>query len=68
MPQAPQWLRDKFPGDDSEALDVLEDNFTIDKGMIRPKVQGYLHTQREADAISYLVHEWDYAYDPVPRN
>lgn len=64
MPQASQELRDKFPGDDQEALHVIENNFTVDKGfVIRPKTAGYKPTEREDDALDYLFHEWDFAVD-----
>ena len=67
MPQATQELRDKFPGDDKEALKVIEDNFIVHKGfVIRPKVKDYKPTQREDDALDYLFHEWDYGYEKEP--
>jgi hypothetical protein len=62
MPQAPQWLRNKFPGDDAEALAVLEANFNDDRGMLSLKDPTYKMTDREWEAILYLVHEWDYGY------
>ena len=67
MPQAPDELRAKFPGWDQEAHAVLAEHFDDDNGMIRPKVAGYQWTPREAEAIDYLILEWDYEYssDPV---
>jgi len=62
MPQATQELRDKFPGHDAEAFEVLKANFNDHAGIIYPKVKGYQPTERESDAIDYLFHEWDYGY------
>ena len=62
MPQASDELRAKFPGHDSEALAVIEKNFVNDKGWISRKDVGYQPTDREWDALTYLIHEWDYAY------
>jgi hypothetical protein len=67
MPQASDELRAKFPGWDDEALAVLEENFTENRGVIRPKTAGYVPTDREKDAIDYLFQEWDYEYQPVPE-
>ena len=65
MPQATDELRAKFPGWDGEALDVIRENFTVNRGgLIYPKVKGYKPTQREDEAIDYLFQEWDYAYSP----
>lgn len=66
-PQATPELCAKFPGDDAEALAVLEANFhTRLRGfIIRPKVSGYKPTEREDDAIDYLFHEWDWGYSPL---
>ena len=64
MPQATDELRAKFPGDDGEALDVLEQNFVVDRtGVIRKKDSAYKPTDREFDAIDYLFQEWDYGYE-----
>ena len=68
MPQATDELRAKFPGWDSEALAVLDANFTVSSGgVIRPKALGYQPTEREDDAIDYLFQEWDYGYSPRPQ-
>ena len=67
MPQAPNRLRAKFPGHDSEALEVIQENFTEDSGRIRPKVAGYKPTKRESDALDYLWLEWDYSYHVEPK-
>lgn len=65
MPSAPTWLCDLFPGDDEEALKVLERNFVVPRGfIIHPKVAGYKPTQRENEAIDYMFMEWDYGYTP----
>lgn len=63
MPQATDELRAKFPECDSEALDVLEVNFTQTKGIFRKKNPAYSPTQREWDAIDYMFQEWDYGYE-----
>lgn len=65
MPTAPKELRDKFPGMDTEALQLLEAaGFTVSKDFIvrKPKPD-YNPSSREFDAIDYLVEEWDYGYD-----
>lgn len=63
MPQASKRLRNEFPGGDSEALEVLEANFIVDRtGLIHRKDVNYMPTGREWDAVDYLFHEWDYAY------
>jgi hypothetical protein len=62
MPQATDELRSKFPGWDWEALDVLKENFTDTKGVLRKKDPAYQPTAREWDAIDYLFQEWDYMY------
>lgn len=62
MPQASDELRAKFPGHDSEALEVIATNFNDDKGWITLKDPNYKPTEREWDAVDYLIHEWDYAY------
>jgi hypothetical protein len=65
MPQASDELRAKFPGDDQEAFDVIDANFSTSRGgVIFPKHIGYKMTEREGDAIDYLCDEWDYAYCP----
>lgn len=63
MPSAPDWLRDRFPGGDREALDILDANFVETAGMFRKKEAGYVPTVREWEAIDYLFREWDYAYE-----
>lgn len=63
MPQAPDYLRAKF-AHDGEAWAALGDNFTDTRGLIRPK-PGHKPTDREFDAIDYLVMEWDYAWEPA---
>ena len=66
MPQASDELRAKFPGDDQEALAVIDANFWISRGgVIYPKQIGYQMTEREGEAIDYLCDEWDYAYSPI---
>lgn len=69
MPQAPEVLRKNWhygdePGD-QKASAHLKPNFTRRDGVIRPKA-GYEPTAKDMDAITYLVLEWDYAYDPKP--
>lgn len=61
MPQAPTYLQEMFE-DDSAAWKALKDNFYDDRGILRAKNIGYQPTQKEKDAISYLILEWDYGY------
>jgi hypothetical protein len=63
MPQATNELRAKFPGYDSEAMEVLEKNFTHSRGVYRKKDPSYQPTEREWDAIYYMFQEWDFGYD-----
>jgi len=64
MPQATDELREKFPGSDSEALEVIATNFLVDRGgVIRKRDPKYKPTVREYDAIDYLFQEWDYGYN-----
>jgi hypothetical protein len=62
MPQASDELRAKFPGQDSEALAVIQTNFNDDRGWLTLKDPSYKPTERERDAVDYLVFEWDYTY------
>lgn len=67
MPQATDELRAKFPGWDQEAQEVLGTNFTLhypSVGIIRKRDPKYKPTEREWDAVDYLIQEWDYAYEP----
>lgn len=64
-PQATPELRAKFPGGDSEAMEVLKLNFEWGEPkpfIIRKKNPNYEPTQREWDAVDYLFHEWDWGY------
>lgn len=71
MPSAPAELQDKFPGMDSEAIEVLEKHgWSMSPGFIwSPPAPTYKPSQREWDAIDYLIQEWDYGYaaQPVPK-
>lgn len=65
-PSAPEWLQKEFPGDDSEACNVLEKNFIWDLPklwIIRRKDLLYTMTEREWHAILYLCEEWDWGYE-----
>lgn len=62
MPQATDELRRKFPGYDSEALEVIAKNFSEHKGLIKLLDSNYQPTEREWDAVDYLIQEWDYMY------
>lgn len=68
MPQAPTNLRVKFPGGLEEANEVLASVCTFKGGVIRPKEVGAAKrfSEREWDAIDYLIQEWDYAYAEKP--
>ena len=47
---------------DGEALNLLGENFTDDRGLLRPKA-GYKPTDADYVAIAYLCNEWDYGYE-----
>ena len=61
-PSAPEWLREKFPGQDREAFEVLRANFTERRGVFCRKDPNYIPTAREEEALDYMFHEWDYCY------
>jgi hypothetical protein len=61
MPQAPSHLQAMFE-DDRAAWNVLKDNFTDDRGVIRPK-PGHVPSANEFNAVDYLCLEWDYCYE-----
>lgn len=63
MPQATPELQAKFPGMDVEAWEALTTNYDEHRFLIYPKVVGYKPTERESDAIDYLIQEWDWDYD-----
>lgn len=62
MPQAPEWLRRRFPKGDAQAIKALEADYNLNKGVITKKDPAHRTTRRQSEAIAYLVHEWDYAY------
>ena len=48
---------------DSDALAVINTNFRCSRGgILFPKESGYVPTEREQNAIDYLIMEWDYGY------
>jgi hypothetical protein len=60
MPQTSDERRARWPGKDSEALSFLYSQgyeMTREWEWIPPKREP---TEREIDAIDYLVEEWDY--------
>lgn len=63
MPQASEELREQFPEGDSQAWDVLGDNFRDNKGLIERKDKTIEPTQRQFAAIDYLCDEWDYCWE-----
>ncbi|RQP57999.1 hypothetical protein DF159_20870 [Burkholderia ubonensis] len=65
MPQASDELRDRWP-DDSAAFAQLRGNFRQTRGGIIRPMPGYTPTDDDFSAIAYLIHEWDYGYDPSP--
>ncbi len=68
MPSATDELRAKFPGGDDEAWESLKDLCTFDLFRIRPKSAEHLARfgERQWDAVTYLVDEWDWAWSPEP--
>lgn len=60
MPQATSELQAEW--DDSTTLAWLAGNFRWPGGMIRAR-QGYMPTEKDLRAITYMVCEWDFAYD-----
>ena len=60
MPQASEELRQQWT--DSDALHWLSGNFRWPGGFIKAK-PGYVPTEKDMSAISYLVREWDFAWE-----
>jgi hypothetical protein len=66
MPQAQDWLQEKF-STDLDALLTIDSAFTIDsKYLIRPR-PGATPTQEQWDAVQYLLEEWDFGLDEGPE-
>lgn len=62
MPQATKELRERW--DECSAFDQIEWNFCCDRGgVIRPR-PGYTPSPDDMSAITYLIQEWDYGYEP----
>jgi len=60
-PQATSEHGGRWPGWDGEAMEVLEKaGYKITREWSWIKPQNYIPTERELDAINYLVHEWDF--------
>lgn len=67
MPTASEELQTQF-ADDGAAWKVLRERFEDDRGTIRPTHEPRPTLSREeSDAIDYLFYEWDYCYDPWPK-
>lgn len=62
MPQASEELRAQFK-DDGQAWKALGKNFKDKKGLITRIDKSVLPTHHQLLAISYLCHEWDYAWE-----
>lgn len=68
MPTASDEQRARWPGWDAEAIDFLESagyRMTKRYGWLMPKDRS-TPTERELDAIDYLVNEWDYGGIETP--
>lgn len=61
MPQASDELRAKFPGYDIEATDVLLSAGWETDGCGWWTLPAHEPTDREWDALDYLLNEWDHA-------
>jgi hypothetical protein len=48
---------------DQQAWEILNPNFTDDKGIIRRKSSAYRPTALDFAAIDHLCDEWDYAWE-----
>lgn len=62
MPQTTPERAARWPGLDSEAMEFLKKQgfiLTANWYWIKPKV-GHVLTEREEDAIVYLIQEWDF--------
>jgi hypothetical protein len=62
MPQASPELREKWGASEDKAEAFLFKNFTIERGLIRPKLPHYEITDEEYSAINYLIDEWDHEF------
>ncbi len=64
MPQATDELRAIWGISEEKAFEQLGDNFVVDNGIIRPKLN-YVQTDKDLSAIDFLFQEWDYGYEPL---
>lgn len=61
MPQASEEQRARWPGSDGQAIEFLEKRGFIQTADWRWVVPpGHKVTVKESDAVSYLIHEWDW--------
>jgi len=68
MPQTTPERAKRWPGMDSEAIEFLEDaGYTLRKDWAWDKPsKNHKPTERERDAVIYLIEEWD--FDGIERN
>lgn len=68
MPQTTAEQAARWPGMDEEAIGYLkEKGFRLGRDWCWRKEGDPILTDREADAVSYLIHEWDFG-GYVPNN
>lgn len=63
MPSSTPELRAKWGLDPFAAMKHLRTNYDINCGVIRPIKPHYRATIDDNSAVTYLVHEWDFAYE-----
>ena len=61
MPQATPEQSARWPGGDAQAIKFLEDaGYRLNRDWQWIEPQRHQVSDQEADAISYLIHEWDF--------
>lgn len=62
MPQTTPERAARWPGGDSEAMDfLLAAGYKMTKQWAWLKPEGHKVTEKEEDALIYLIEEWDFA-------
>ena len=61
MPQTTPERRARWPGGDAEAIKYLEGRgYTLRKNWMWAAPPGHTHSEKDVDALVYLIEEWDF--------
>ena len=66
MPSTTSKRASRWPGGDFEAMKFLREAGYRWPGGVIKRVKGRPPTEREWDAILYLIEEWDFGWEPTP--